>query len=195
MWRRFDLGGNAGLALIAALFAAAIFVPLPDGVAAALLFAPVVGPAARWAVADPAPMPRSAILAFGAGGAIMWGAVPTEWADTHPLLIPALWTLPPIAAAGALVAVYRIGTRQAPVKWTKPLGRRWLTRGALIAAALFPCAFLAIGTFIAEAGLNLDNRGLLEYLVEPAVGVSVTALVLVACRWGCSRFWLERAAG
>jgi hypothetical protein len=189
---RRELGGNTGFALMAACAGGTLFLPLPTELGGTFVLALIVGPAACWTVADPAPMSPVMALAAGVGGAIIWGAMPTEW-NPPPLLIPPLFTLPPILAAGALLAVYRICTRQAPAEGMKPLGRRWLTRGALVALALFPFAFLAIGTFIAEAGVNLDNRGLLEYLVEPAAGVSLTALMLVAVRCGCGHFWFRRA--
>jgi hypothetical protein len=187
--------GKAELALVVAVVAAAVVLPVPDLIGGTLIVALIIGPVGRWVVADPLPMSRLTTLAVGAAGAITWGATPTGLGDRYPLLIPVLWFLVPILAAGALVAVYRSYSWRAPAEGMKPIGRRWLRRGALVAVALFPGAFLALGTFFAEAGVSLDDHDLLEYLVEPAAGVSFTALMLVAIRWGSSRFWARRAKG
>jgi len=180
--------GRAVLALVVAVVAAVVF-PVPDLVGGALIVALIIGPVGRWVVADPVPMSRLTTLAVGAAGAITWGAIPTGLGDRYSLLIM------PILAAGALVVLYRSYRWRAPAEEMKPLGRRWLRRGALVAVTLFPGAFLALGTFFAEAGVSLDDHDLLEYLVEPAAGVSLSALMLVAIRRGSSRFWARRAKG
>jgi uncharacterized membrane protein YeaQ/YmgE (transglycosylase-associated protein family) len=187
--------GRAELALVVAVVAAAVVLPVPAIVGGTLIVALIIGPVGRWVVADPVPMSRLTTLAVGAAGAITWGAIPTELGDRYPLLIPVLWFLLPILAAGALVAVYRSYSWRAPAEEMKPIGQCWLRRGALVAVALFPGAFLALGTFFAEAGVSLDDHDLLEYLVEPSAGVSLSALGLVAIRWSSSRFWARQAKG
>jgi hypothetical protein len=158
-----------------------------------LILAVIVGPVARWAVADPAPMSRWMTLAAGAGGIEVASLVPFP-TGPNPFVVTIDVILCPILAAGGLVVLYRCLTWRAAAVRLKPLGRRWLAKGVFVSILIFVAAFIGASMFMAVAlsGYSPPEH-LLRGLLQFAAGVLVVALTIVAMRWTSSRWWARRA--